>query len=207
MNIKDICALVPVIPVLVVEDATLAGPLAKALCAGGLKVLEVTLRTPAALEAIRRMVEAAPEAVVGAGTLLTSADIVAAKAAGTRFGVSPGATPRLLDAAEEQDLPFLPGVATPSEAMTLAERGFEVLKFFPAAANGGPSTLSAWAAPMPSIRFCPTGGITECNAPDYLGLPNVACVGGSWVAPRDLVDRQDWSAISQRARAAASLKK
>lgn len=201
----EICALAPVIPVLVVDDPATAAPLARALTEGGLYALEVTLRTPAALEAIREMAAAAPEAVVGAGTLLTPADVEAARAAGARFGVSPGATPRLLAAARGAGLPMLPGVATPSEAMAALEAGHEVLKFFPAGPNGGPAVLKAWAGPLPALRFCPTGGVTAANAPDYLGLPNVACVGGSWIAPPGLVRAGDWVAVTRLAREAAAL--
>lgn len=205
MNIADICRLAPVVPVLVVEDAATAGPLARALVAGGLRALEVTLRTPAALAAIRAMTEAAPEAVVGAGTILTPDDVTAAIEAGARFGVSPGWTPRLLDAAAEAGLPMLPGVATPSEAMAAAERGLTHLKFFPAEQNGGAAALKAWARPLPHLTFCPTGGVTPENAPGYLSLPNVACVGGSWVAPKPLVEARDWTAIEALAREAAKL--
>lgn len=205
MMIAEICALAPVVPVLVVRDLAHAGPLAQALVAGGLRALEVTLRTPNALDAIRAMVDAAPNGVVGAGTLLTPKDVKAAKAAGARFGVSPGATPRLLDAAAEAELPMLPGVATPSEAMAAAERGLTVLKFFPAEANGGAPVLRAWSAPLPDIRFCPTGGVSVSNARDYLSLPNVLCVGGSWVAPADKLAAQDWRGIEALAKNAASL--
>lgn len=206
MNILDICRLAPVIPVLIVDDAATAAPLARALVAGGLRALEVTLRTPAALDVIRAMVDAAPDAVVGAGTLLGPADIRAAKAAGATFGVCPGATDRILDAAEDAGLPMLPGVATPSEALRCMERGLEVLKFFPAEQNGGAEVLRAWASPLARLRFCPTGGVSVANAPDYLSLPNVICVGGSWVAPKDAVAAGDWGRIEALARAAAGLK-
>ncbi|HMB76311.1 MAG TPA: bifunctional 4-hydroxy-2-oxoglutarate aldolase/2-dehydro-3-deoxy-phosphogluconate aldolase [Kiloniellaceae bacterium] len=206
MQIAEICGLSPVIPVLVIEDLAAAGPLARALAAGGLKALEVTLRTPAALDAIRAMTEAAPDAVVGAGTLLTPEDVRAAKAAGARFGVSPGCTGRLLDAADAAGLPMLPGVATPSEAMAAAERGLTHLKFFPAEQNGGVPTLKAWVGPLPHLTFCPTGGVSEKNARDYLQLPNVACVGGSWVAPKDLVAAKNIQRIEALAREAAAMK-
>jgi 2-dehydro-3-deoxyphosphogluconate aldolase/(4S)-4-hydroxy-2-oxoglutarate aldolase len=205
MMIADICRLAPVIPVLVIRDAADAVPLARALAAGGLRALEVTLRTPAALDAIRSMAGAVPDAVVGAGTLLTAEDVAAAKAAGARFGVSPGWTPALLDAADAAGLPMLPGVATPSEAMAAAERGLNHLKFFPAEQNGGAPVLNAWAGPLPHLSFCPTGGVTPENAPAYLSLSNVACVGGSWVAPRNLVEAGDWAAIEKLARKAAEL--
>ena len=199
-----ICALAPVIPVLVIEDAASAAALARALVAGGLPALEVTLRTPAALDAIRAMAEV-PGGVVGAGTLLTPADVKAAKAAGAMFGVSPGATDRLLDACAEADLPLLPGAATASEMMALLERGHMVQKFFPAEQAGGIAALNALGAPLPQVGFCPTGGVTPASAPAYLALGNVLCVGGSWVAPKDRVAAGDWAAIEALARAAAAL--
>lgn len=199
-----ICALAPVIPVLVIEDAASAAALARALVAGGLPALEVTLRTPAALDAIRAMAEV-PGGVVGAGTLLTPADVKAAKAAGAMFGVSPGATDRLLDACAEADLPLLPGAATASEMMALLERGHMVQKFFPAEQAGGIAALKALGAPLPQVGFCPTGGVTPASAPAYLALGNVLCVGGSWVAPKDRVAAGDWAAIEALARAAAAL--
>ena len=200
----EICRLAPVVPVLVIEDAATAAHLAAALVAGGLPALEVTLRTPAALDAIRAMSEV-PGGVVGAGTLLTPADVKAAKAAGAMFGVSPGATDRILDACAEADLPLLPGAATASEVMRLLERGYTVQKFFPAEASGGVPALKAIGAPIPQVRFCPTGGVSLKNARDYLVLSNTLCVGGSWVAPKDLVDRGDWAAITALAREASLL--
>jgi 2-dehydro-3-deoxyphosphogluconate aldolase/(4S)-4-hydroxy-2-oxoglutarate aldolase len=199
-----VCALAPVVPVLVIDDASRAEGLARALVAGGLPALEVTLRTPAALEAIREM-SRVPGGVVGAGTLLTPADVVAAKEAGATFGVSPGATDRLLDACEDTDLPLLAGVATPSEAMRLLDRGYTVAKFFPAEINGGVAALKAIGAPIPQMRFCPTGGVSPQNAPDYLALKNVLCVGGRWVAPADRVKAGDWEAITRLATTAATL--
>lgn len=199
-----VCALAPVIPVLVVDDAATAADLARALVAGGLPALEVTLRTPAALEAIGEMARV-EGGVVGAGTLLTERDVEAAKAAGATFGVSPGATRRLMDACEANDLPLLPGAATPSEAMALLERGYSVQKFFPAEANGGVPVLKAWAAPLPQIRFCPTGGVSLANAATYLALPNVLCVGGSWVAPAAAVRAGDWAEVARLAAEAAAL--
>jgi 2-dehydro-3-deoxyphosphogluconate aldolase/(4S)-4-hydroxy-2-oxoglutarate aldolase len=207
MSIADICRLAPVIPVLVVGQAEHAAPLARALVAGGLHALEVTLRTPAALDAIRAMTDAAPDAVVGAGTLRTPADVRAAVAAGARFGVSPGLSAAVLDAAEAAGLPTMPGVATPSEAMAGAERGLEILKFFPAEANGGAPVLRAWESPLAGLAFCPTGGVGLDNAREYLGLGNVVCVGGSWVAPKSLVAAGDWAAITRLAREAASLRR
>ena len=199
-----VCALAPVIPVLVVDDAASAADLARALVAGGLPALEVTLRTPAALEAIREIAQV-QGGVVGAGTLLTEKDVEAAKEAGATFGVSPGATRRLLDACEANDLPLLPGAATPSEAMALLERGYSVQKFFPAEGNGGVPVLKAWGAPIPQVRFCPTGGVSLANARDYLALPNVLCVGGSWVAPAGMVRSGDWAGITRLAQEAAGL--
>ena len=200
----DICALAPIIPVLVVKDASKAKPLAQALVAGGLPALEVTLRTPAALEVIAEMAQV-EGGVVGAGTLLTPEDVAAAKEAGALFGVSPGATDRLLDAAEEIGLPMLPGAATATEAMALLERGYTVQKFFPAEAAGGAPALKAIGAPLPQIKFCPTGGVSPRNASDYLSLPNTLCAGGSWVAPADMVETGDWSGITALAADAAKL--
>jgi len=199
-----VCALAPVVPVLVIEDAARAEDLARALVAGGLPALEVTLRTPAALDAIRAMA-AVEGGVVGAGTLLSDKDVEAAKAAGASFGVSPGFTDRLLDAAEANDLPMLCGTSTPSEVMRLLERGYTVAKFFPAEVNGGVPALRAFGAPMPQMRFCPTGGVALRNAPDYLALPNVMCVGGSWVAPAHMVTDGDWLGITKLAAEAAAL--
>jgi 2-dehydro-3-deoxyphosphogluconate aldolase/(4S)-4-hydroxy-2-oxoglutarate aldolase len=201
---EKLCLLAPVIPVLVIDDASTAQPLAEALVAGGLPVLEVTLRTPAALAAITEMAKV-EGGVVGAGTLLKPADVLAAKAAGARFGVSPGATDTLLQSCEEADMPLLPGAATSSEAMRLLERGYTVQKFFPAEANGGAPALKSIGAPIPQVRFCPTGGVSLKNAPQYLGLSNTLCVGGSWVAPKDLVAAGDWKAIEDLAREASQL--
>ena len=200
----DVCLLAPVVPVLVVDDASHAADLARALVAGGLPALEVTLRTPAALDVIREMASV-PGGVVGAGTLLTPQDVEKAKAAGATFGVSPGATDRLLDACEANDLPLLPGISTATEAMRLLERGYTVMKFFPAEANGGAPALKAIGAPLPQIRFCPTGGVSLKNAPDYLSLSNTLCVGGSWVAPKDKVQSGDWDGITALARETAAL--
>ncbi|ARE42002.1 4-Hydroxy-2-oxoglutarate aldolase [Rhodovulum sp. P5] len=201
---EALCRRAAVIPVLVIEDARTARPLAEALVAGGLPVLEVTLRTPAALEAIAEMAQV-EGGIVGAGTLLTPADVEAAQAAGARFGVSPGSTPALLDAARAGDLPLLPGAATATEAMALLERGYTVQKFFPAEAAGGVPALKALASPLPQIRFCPTGGVTPANAPAYLSLPNTLCVGGSWVAPKEIVAAGDWAGITALAAEAAGL--
>ena len=200
----EICQLAPVVPVLVVEDAALAAALATALVAGGLPALEVTLRTPAALDVIREMA-AVEGGVVGAGTLLTPADVIAAKEAGALFGVTPGTTDRLIDAALDAELPLLPGAATATEALRLLERGFSIQKFFPAEASGGVPALKAIGAPMPQVRFCPTGGVSLKNASEYLALPNTICVGGSWVAPKDAVVDHDWARITALAREAADL--
>lgn len=201
---RKVCELAPVVPVLVVENAATAADLAAALIAGGLPALEVTLRTPAALDVIREMAQVAG-GVVGAGTLLTPADVEKAKEAGAKFGVAPGATDKLLDACEANDLPLLPGAATSSEVMRLLERGYTVQKFFPAEANGGAPALKAIGAPLPQVKFCPTGGISLTKAHDYLSLPNTLCVGGSWVAPTNLVDAGDWAAITALAAEAAKL--
>lgn len=201
---EKICRMAPIIPVLVVDDAGLAAPMAKALVAGGLPVLEVTLRTPAALEAIAAMANVAG-GIVGAGTLLTAADVIAAKMAGAQFGVSPGATDQLLKACEDADLPLLAGAATASEAMRLLERGYTVQKFFPAEASGGAAAIKAIGAPIPQVRFCPTGGISLKNAPDYLALPNVICAGGSWVAPKEMLKNANWAGIEALAREASQL--
>lgn len=203
--VRALCARAPVIPVLVVSDPAVAAPLAKALVAGGLDVLEVTLRTPAALEAVRAMRQAAPQAAVGVGTVRTPQDLRDAAEAGAAFAVSPGATPRLLDASQEIGPPLLPGAATASEAMALAERGWRTLKFFPAEAAGGRPLLSALRGPLPDVAFCPTGGIGPDSAPDWLRLPNVLCVGGSWVAPADAVAAQDWARVERLAAEAAAL--
>ena len=201
---EKICALAPVIPVMVVKDPAIAQLLAKALVAGGLPTLEVTLRTPAALEVIAEMAKV-EGGVVGAGTLLSPKDVSDAIAAGAQFGVSPGATDMLLEACEAAELPLLPGAATSTEVMRLLERGYRVQKFFPAEANGGVPALKAIGAPLPQVRFCPTGGVTPANAPSYLGLSNTLCVGGSWVAPQALIDVGDWEAITDLARTAAAL--
>ncbi len=201
---EKICRLAPVVPVLVVHDAADAQPLAEALVAGGLPALEVTLRTDAALDVIREMAKVAG-GTVGAGTLLTPADVRAAQDAGAVFGVSPGATDVLLDACEAADMPLLPGAATSSEAMRLLERGYTTQKFFPAEANGGAKALKAIGAPIPQVKFCPTGGVTLANAPDYLSLSNTLCVGGSWVVPQSLIETKDWKGIKDLAREAAAL--
>ena len=205
LRAAEICRLAPVVPVLVIDDLSHAKKLAEALVAGGLPALEVTLRTPVALDAIRAMAEV-PGGVVGAGTLLTPADVKAAKAAGAMFGVSPGATQRLLDACAEYELPLLPGAATATEVMLLLEMGYTMQKFFPAEQSGGAAYLKSIGSPIPQVAFCPTGGISLKNARDYLGLPNILCVGGSWVVPKDAMQRGDWAAITTLAIEACALR-
>jgi len=202
--IRELASLASIIPVLVVDDVAHAVPLAEALVRGGLPVLEVTLRTPAALDMIRAMATV-KGARVGAGTLVTVNDVTAAIAAGATFGVSPGSPAYLVDACFETGLPLLPGAATATEAMTLQARGFEVLKFFPAEGAGGIKTLKGLGGPLPRISFCPTGGVTPENARDYLALSNVICAGGSWIAPSSLVKAGKWDEIEARARHAAAL--
>ena len=195
----------PVIPVIVIEHLEHAVPMARALVEGGIRVLEVTLRTPVALAAMEAIARDVPEAVVGAGTVRTAADARAAIDAGARFAVSPGCTERIAAACRDAGLPLLPGAATASEVMHAAELGFDFLKFFPAAAAGGPALLKAWASPFADMTFCPTGGISAASAPDYLALANVAVVGGSWLTPADALAAQDWQAITALARQAAAL--
>jgi 2-dehydro-3-deoxyphosphogluconate aldolase / (4S)-4-hydroxy-2-oxoglutarate aldolase len=196
----------PVIPVIVLHEVAHAVPMAQALVAGGVRVLEVTLRTPAALAAIREIVAAVPEAIVGAGTLLGGADAEAALAAGCRFGVSPGLTPGLARACRELGLPLLPGVATAGEVMGALDEGLDFLKFFPAAAAGGLPLLQAWAGPFPQVAFCPTGGLTPATAPAYLALTNVPVCGGSWLTPAAAVAAGDWPALTRLAHAASALR-
>ncbi len=199
-----LCRMAPVIPVLVIHDPAQAAPVARALVAGGLPVLEVTLRTRAAGEVMAEMARV-PGAVVGAGTVLGAHDVKAVMAAGAAFAVAPGATDTLLQACETQGMPLLPGAATASEVMRLLERGYSTQKFFPAVVAGGAAGLRALGGPLPQVTFCPTGGIGPANAADYLALPNVACVGGSWVAPADLIAAGDWDGITALARTAAGL--
>ncbi|MFF9677327.1 bifunctional 4-hydroxy-2-oxoglutarate aldolase/2-dehydro-3-deoxy-phosphogluconate aldolase [Streptomyces eurythermus] len=198
--------LAPVLPVVVLGDAADAVPLARALVAGGLPAIEVTLRTPAALEAIRAIAAEVPEAVVGAGTVVTPEQVGAVTAAGARFLVSPGWTEALLTAMRASGVPYLPGVSTASEVVALLERGVREMKFFPAQAAGGTAYLRSLAGPLPQARFCPTGGIGPATAPEYLALPNVGCVGGSWMVPAEAVAARDWDRIEELARAAAGLR-
>lgn len=204
--IKPFLHLGPVIPVMVVERTEDAVPLAQALVAGGVKVLEITLRTPNALAVITAIARQVPNAVVAAGTITTPEQWEAAARAGARFGVSPGLTPRLLAAAASAPIPLLPGVASASELMTALDTGFECFKFFPAQQAGGTGMLQALGGPFAQAVFCPTGGISMANAPDYLKLPNVACVGGSWLTPAAAVQAADWAAITALAQAASKLR-
>jgi 2-dehydro-3-deoxyphosphogluconate aldolase/(4S)-4-hydroxy-2-oxoglutarate aldolase len=207
VDISAITALAPVIPVLTIERLADAVPLARALVKGGLPVLEITLRTATAMAVLEAIAKEVPEAVVGAGTVLEPAQVEQIQRLGARFAVSPGGTPGLVTATKAAGLPFLPGVQTVSEAMVLAEQGYRVLKFFPADAAGGVAWLKAVGAPLAGLRFCPTGGIGADTAQSYLSLPNVACVGGSWVAPSPTVVAQDWSQIERLAAAAAKYKR
>lgn len=202
---KDLLELSPVIPVVVLDDAAHAVPLAQALLRGGIRVIELTLRTPAALPAIEAIAAEVPDIVLGAGTVTAPEHAEQALKAGASFLVTPGSTDRVLDAVEDTGLPFLPGAATVSEAMKLAERGLTALKFFPAEAAGGADYLKSIGGPLPGLRFCPTGGITPETAPKYLALPNVGCVGGSWLTPKDALATGDWNRIESLAKAAASL--
>ncbi|MFJ8307901.1 MULTISPECIES: bifunctional 4-hydroxy-2-oxoglutarate aldolase/2-dehydro-3-deoxy-phosphogluconate aldolase [unclassified Streptomyces] len=199
--------LAPVVPVVVIEDAADAVPLARALVAGGLPAIEVTLRTPAALDAIRAIAAKVPDAVVGAGTVTTPAGVADAVAAGARFLVSPGWTAALLAAMKASGVPFLPGVSTASEVVALLEQGVTEMKFFPAEAAGGTPYLNSLASPLPRARFCPTGGITPASAPAYLALPNVACVGGTWMLPPAALTSHDWPQVESLAREAAALRR
>lgn len=208
LSIDKIVQVAPVVPVMVVERLEDAVPLAQALYNGGLKVLEITLRTPVALDAIRAMVDALPDdAVIGAGTIVTPDDLKKAVDAGSTFLVSPGTTPELIEAAKASGVPLLPGIATPSEAMNLLAHGFTHMKFFPAEAAGGVPMMKSIGGPLPQITFCPTGGINLAKAPEYLSLPNVACVGGTWMAPKNLIAEKRWDEIETLAREAAQLER
>ncbi|HEY0802167.1 MAG TPA: bifunctional 4-hydroxy-2-oxoglutarate aldolase/2-dehydro-3-deoxy-phosphogluconate aldolase [Steroidobacteraceae bacterium] len=207
MNIREILGMVPVIPVLTVNDLAHAAPLARALVAGGLRVLEITMRTPVAIGCIAAIRKAVPDAIVGVGTLTRAVDFAAADRAGAQFGVTPGLTPELAAAARGARFPLLPGVMTPTEVIVARLAGFNLLKLFPAQQAGGIAMLQALRAPFPDVLFCPTGGITRASAQDYLALPNVLSVGGSWVAPPEMLNSGDWRGIEALARDAASLKK
>lgn len=207
MTIEALARLAPVIPVLTIDRLADAVPLARALVKGGLPVVEVTLRTPVAIDALRAIAAEVPEAVAGAGTVLEPAQVDQVIRAGARFAVSPGCTPALMGAVQAAGLPFLPGIQTVSEAMALAEHGYRLLKFFPASSAGGLTWLKAAGAPLADMRFCPTGGIDAESAPAYLALANVACVGGSWVAPAKLVAAGAWDEVQRLAAAASRLKR
>jgi 2-dehydro-3-deoxyphosphogluconate aldolase / (4S)-4-hydroxy-2-oxoglutarate aldolase len=204
-GLLEILLKTPVIPVISIDTAADAVPLAQALAAGGLSVIEITLRTPASLDAIRAIASEVESVEVGAGTIIEPAQLEAAMRAGARFAVSPGYTKRLLDAAETSEIPLLPGIASASEALSLVERDYRLAKFFPAESAGGVDFLSSLASPLPQLKFCPTGGITRQIALRYLGLTNVVCVGGSWMATKDLVSARDWQSITMQSRAAAAL--
>lgn len=201
----DVMKDAPVIPVIVIRDVKDAVPMARALVAGGIRMLEVTLRTHAGLGAITAIAQQVPEAVVGAGTLRSREDVELATRAGARFGVSPGYTRAVGQACRDRGLPLLPGVATSAEIMTAMDDGYEEMKFFPALQAGGPAMLKAWQGPFADVRFCPTGGVSAENAASFLSLSNVVCVGGSWLVPQDAVDAGDWARIESLARAAAAL--
>lgn len=201
----DVMRAGPVIPVIVIEDGARAVPLAEALVAGGVRVLEITLRTPAALDAVRAIATRVQSAIVGVGTITEPADFARAVDAGAQFGVSPGLTPALIEATLACCLPLLPGVMTPSEIIAARAAGFRALKFFPAQQAGGIGMLKALAGPFPDVTFCPTGGITAATAPDFLALPNVACIGGSWLTPTDAIRDGDWPRITALAREASRL--
>ncbi|MFJ2702844.1 bifunctional 4-hydroxy-2-oxoglutarate aldolase/2-dehydro-3-deoxy-phosphogluconate aldolase [Streptomyces sp. NPDC087428] len=203
---SSVLDLAPVVPVVVLEDAADAVPLARALVAGGLPAIEVTLRTAAALDTIKAIAAEVPDAVVGAGTVISPRNVSDTVAAGARFLVSPGWTDALLDAMKASGVPFLPGVSTTSEVVALLERGVTEMKFFPAEAAGGTAYLKALSAPLPQARFCPTGGISLASAPSYLALPNVGCVGGSWMVPADAVAAGDWARVERLAAEAAALR-
>jgi 2-dehydro-3-deoxyphosphogluconate aldolase/(4S)-4-hydroxy-2-oxoglutarate aldolase len=202
-SIREILAASPVMPVIVLESVAHAVPLARALVNGGIRVLEVTMRTPVALDCVRAIRAEVPDAIVGVGTITSAEDLDAARAAGAVFGVSPGSVPALLARAREMAFPFLPGVMTPSDVMSAISAGFSAMKLFPARQAGGIDMLKALGGPFPQVVFCPTGGIDATTAPAFLALPNVACVGGSWLAPAALIAAQNWAEIERLARAAA----
>jgi 2-dehydro-3-deoxyphosphogluconate aldolase/(4S)-4-hydroxy-2-oxoglutarate aldolase len=206
MDALDLMRVGPVIPVIVIDEAVHAVPLAKALVAGGVRVLEVTLRTPVALEAVRAIAREVTDAIVGVGTISRVEDFQQAIDAGAGFGVSPGLTPELIDAARASSLPLLPGVMTPSEIIAARAAGFVALKLFPAQQAGGIAMLKALSGPFPDVTFCPTGGVTAANAPAFLALPNVGCVGGSWLTPRDAVKAAEWGRITTLALEASRLR-
>ncbi len=204
-TMQDIMRSSPVMPVIVIDQIEQAVPLARALVAGGIRVLEITLRSVHGLAAIRAIASAVPEAIVGVGTLTRPEEFWQARDAGATFGVSPGLSAALISAAKDSGLPLLPGVMTPSEVMAAREAGFLQLKLFPAIAAGGINMLKALGGPFPELCFCPTGGISQQTAPEFLACPNVACVGGSWLTPKAVMDQEDWAGITALAYAAANL--
>ena len=205
LTIEELMTISPVIPVIVIDDIDDAVPLAKALVNAGLKVLEITLRTDCGLAAISKIKNEVPDAIVGAGTVVTVDDLQQSIAAGSQFIVSPGTTAALVDAALEQSIPLLPGVVTPTEAMAMLSKGIRYMKFFPAQAAGGIPMLKSIAGPLPQIKFCPTGGVTADNASDFLALDNVLCVGGTWMLSKQDIAAKNWAAIELKAQAAAAL--
>lgn len=206
-QVEAVMTAAPVIPVVIIDEPRKAVLLARALVAGGIRAIEVTLRTAGALDCLAAIASEVEGAIAGAGTVLAADQVAAVERAGAKFMVSPGAAPNLLDAADASPLPLLPGAATASEVMALLERGYGHLKFFPASVAGGAAYLKALASPLPQARFCPTGGVSAANAGEYLALSNVLCVGGSWLAPEDAIATGDWDAITQLARQAASLRR
>lgn len=206
-TMREILARGPVMPILTIADASIAGDLARALVRGGVMAFEVVLRTPAALDAVKAMIAAAPEASIGVGTILNAADVARARAAGAAFGVSPGITPELASAVREAGFPFIPGVSSVSEAMYARQVGFNEIKLFPANVLGGVAWLQAVAPVFPDLVFCPTGGIRPPDIPAYLALPNCMTVGGSWIVPKDALTARDWPAIEALARQASAFKR
>lgn len=206
VTVDDVMATSPVVPVVVIEDVAHAVPLARALLRGGVGVIEITLRTPAGLEAIRRVAAEVPDMLVGAGTVVTTDQVTTSVEAGASFLVTPGSPPRMLAAALGAGVPLLAGAGTVTEMMGLVERGLTAMKFFPAEPSGGRDYLAAVAGPLPHLRFCPTGGITPASAPSYLALPGVPCVGGSWLTPKDAVREERWDVVERLAREAADLR-
>ncbi|MSQ59402.1 MAG: bifunctional 4-hydroxy-2-oxoglutarate aldolase/2-dehydro-3-deoxy-phosphogluconate aldolase [Betaproteobacteria bacterium] len=206
MRIQEIMNASPVMPVLVIEDVARAVPLARALVEGGIRVLEITLRTAVALECVRAILKEVPEAITGVGTITQTSQLQSVIETGAAFGVSPGLSESLLNEVKRRDFPFLPGVMTPTEVMTAYALGFRAMKLFPAQQAGGLGMLKALAGPFADIRFCPTGGVDANSAADFLALPNVGCVGGSWIAPKGLVDKGDWAGITALARQAGALR-
>ncbi len=204
ISMEDICQSGPVIPVVEIDDAKLAVPLTETLLRGGIREIEITLRTPQALDSIRAVADGS-EIRVGAGTLLSAKDVMQAKEAGASFGVSPGSSDDLINVSKQENFPLLPGAVSPTEVMRLRDRGYNLQKFFPAEASGGVAMLKSLSGPVPDIRFCPTGGVSLSNAKDYLSLPNVVCVGGSWIAPRQLIAEQAWDEIEANARQSITL--